>query len=219
MISKALTLYDGTVAAGGNRYETNTIAKYEFKTGTGTHHLRHQRCRAGAEPHAVRRRRAGSAAGASTSRPAARPRARPPPARSSPTASRPRANTPSRLWAAPANVAQEDAYIFSYSGGVMSRNVTLAQRAYQYEALARSQHHARQWRAGAADPRRGPRRAGLAAARGADLRPGQRPPPVRERQLHRRRGSARAVARWPTGTTPSRWCSATRPPTTASGRA
>jgi hypothetical protein len=31
VLSKALTLYDGTVAAGGNRYETNTIAKYEFK--------------------------------------------------------------------------------------------------------------------------------------------------------------------------------------------
>jgi hypothetical protein len=42
------------------------------------------------------------------------------------------------LWAAPANVVQEDAYLFSYSGGVASRNVTLAQRAYQYEALARS---------------------------------------------------------------------------------
>ena len=42
------------------------------------------------------------------------------------------------VWAAPANVAQEDAYIVSYSGGVMSRNVTLAQRAYQYEALGRS---------------------------------------------------------------------------------
>ncbi len=33
--SKALTLYDGTVAAGGNRFDTNVIAKYEFKTGTG----------------------------------------------------------------------------------------------------------------------------------------------------------------------------------------
>ena len=39
VISKALTLYEGTVAAGGNRYETQTIAKYEFKTGTGTYVL------------------------------------------------------------------------------------------------------------------------------------------------------------------------------------
>jgi mono/diheme cytochrome c family protein len=36
VLSKALTLYDGTVAAGGNRFETTTIAKYEFKTGTGS---------------------------------------------------------------------------------------------------------------------------------------------------------------------------------------
>ena len=35
VISKALTLYDGTVAAGGNRFDTNVIALYEFKTGTG----------------------------------------------------------------------------------------------------------------------------------------------------------------------------------------
>ncbi len=35
LISKGLTLYDGTVAAGGNRYEADTIAKYEFKTGMG----------------------------------------------------------------------------------------------------------------------------------------------------------------------------------------
>ena len=35
LISKGLTLYDGTVAAGGNRYEAATIAKYEFKTGMG----------------------------------------------------------------------------------------------------------------------------------------------------------------------------------------
>ncbi len=41
-------------------------------------------------------------------------------------------------WMAPANVAQEDAYVVSYSAGTMARNVTLAQRAYQYEALTRT---------------------------------------------------------------------------------
>src|SRR5688572_6292044 len=35
VISKGLTLYDGTVAAGGNRYDANVIALYEFKTGMG----------------------------------------------------------------------------------------------------------------------------------------------------------------------------------------
>ena len=36
VISKALTLYDGTVASGQNRYTTSQIALYEFKTGSGT---------------------------------------------------------------------------------------------------------------------------------------------------------------------------------------
>src|SRR5690606_1339687 len=35
LTSKALTLYEGTIAAGGNRYESNVIALYEFTTGQG----------------------------------------------------------------------------------------------------------------------------------------------------------------------------------------
>ena len=38
---------DGTIASGGNRYEHNVIALYEFKTGNGNDRVRHQRCRAG----------------------------------------------------------------------------------------------------------------------------------------------------------------------------
>jgi hypothetical protein len=41
-------------------------------------------------------------------------------------------------WVANANVMQEDAWIASYSGGAMTRNFTLAQREYQYQAMARS---------------------------------------------------------------------------------
>jgi len=36
VISNALTLKQGTVAAGGNRYEANLVAKYMFQTGSGT---------------------------------------------------------------------------------------------------------------------------------------------------------------------------------------
>ena len=53
-------------------------------------------------------------------------------------------------WMAPANVVQEDAYAVSYSGGTMARNVTLGQRAYQYEALTRTSETGRQRRAVAA---------------------------------------------------------------------
>ena len=41
-------------------------------------------------------------------------------------------------WANNANVAQEDAFLVSYSAGAMARNVTLAQRMYQYEGYTRS---------------------------------------------------------------------------------
>jgi hypothetical protein len=36
VISKALRMYDGTIASSSGRYEASIIAKYEFKTGTGT---------------------------------------------------------------------------------------------------------------------------------------------------------------------------------------
>jgi hypothetical protein len=35
VVSNALTLTQGTVASGANRYDADTIAKYEFETGTG----------------------------------------------------------------------------------------------------------------------------------------------------------------------------------------
>jgi hypothetical protein len=137
VLSKALTLYDGTVAAGGNRYETNTIAKYEFKTGSGSTIFD----TSGVEPAlnlnmsgaiewmggwGVNIKTGGKAQGTTTG--------------SKKLSDRIKATGEYSIevWAAPANVTQEDAYIVSYSGGVMSRNVTLAQRAYQYEALARS---------------------------------------------------------------------------------
>ncbi len=136
-ISRALTLYDGTIAAGGNRYEANTIAKYEFKTGTGSTIFD----TSGVEPAlnlnmsgditwmggwGVNIKAGGKAQGTTTG------------SRKLADQLKVTGEYSIELWAAPANVTQEDAYLFSYSGGVMSRNVTLAQRAYQYEALARS---------------------------------------------------------------------------------
>jgi hypothetical protein len=135
--SKALTLYDGTVAAGGNRYDTNVIALYEFKTGTGN--IAYDT--SGVEPALNLTMssadmwvggwginvKAGQKAQGSTS------------------ASKKLADSIKstgefsiEAWMAPANVVQEDAYAVSYSAGTMARNVTLAQRAYQYEALTRT---------------------------------------------------------------------------------
>jgi mono/diheme cytochrome c family protein len=136
-LSKALTLYDGTVAAGGNRFETNTIAKYEFKTGSGTTVFD----TSGVEPAlnlnmsgpvdwmggwGINVKSGGKAQGTTTG--------------SKKLADRIKVTGEYSIeaWAAPSNVTQEDAYIVSYSGGVMTRNATLSQRAYQYEALGRA---------------------------------------------------------------------------------
>lgn len=135
--SKALTLYDGTVAAGGNRFDTNVIALYEFKTGTGN--IAYDT--SGVEP-ALNLTltsgdmwvggwginvRAGQKAQGST-------------IASKKLSDQIKASGEFTIeaWMAPANVVQEDAYAVSYSAGVMARNFTLAQREYQYEAFTRT---------------------------------------------------------------------------------
>ncbi len=137
VISKALTLYDGTVASGGSRFDANAIAKWEFKTGTGGTAFD----TSGVEPSinltlsgdvtwvggwGINVKMGGKAQGS--------------------TASSKKLNDLIRAtgeytleaWVAPANVAQEDAYVMSYSGGTATRNFTVAQQQYQIEALNRS---------------------------------------------------------------------------------
>jgi hypothetical protein len=135
--SKALTLYDGTVAAGGNRFDTNVIALYEFKTGTGN--IAYDT--SGVEP-ALNLTLSGTdmwVGGWGINVKAGQK------AQGSTTASKKLADQIKssgefsiEAWMAPANVVQEDAYAVTYSAGVNARNVTLAQRAYQYEALTRT---------------------------------------------------------------------------------
>jgi hypothetical protein len=137
VISKALKLYDGTVAAGGNRYDTNLIALYEFKTGTGSTVFD----TSGVEPAlnltlsgdatwvggwGINVKTGGKAQGTTTA--------------SKKLADRIKATGEYtfEIWAAPANVTQEDAYLMGYSGGTQARNATIGQRAYQYEALGRA---------------------------------------------------------------------------------
>ena len=137
VVSKALTLYDGTVAAGGNRYDNNLIALYEFKTGSGN--VAYDT--SGVEP-ALNLTlssatmwvggwginiQAGQKAQGST------------------TASKKLADQIKssgeftiEAWMANADVVQEDAYAVSYSAGVAARNFTLSQKAYQYEAMVRT---------------------------------------------------------------------------------
>ncbi len=136
VISKALTLYDGTVASGGNRFDNAAIALYEFKTGTGT--VAYDT--SGVEP-ALNLTlsgavtwvggwgidlRGGKAQGTTAS------------SRKLHDLIRATGEYTIEAWVAPANVVQEQAYIVSYSGGTMARNFTLGQTMYNYDYFNRA---------------------------------------------------------------------------------
>src|SRR6266513_4403453 len=137
VISNALALKQGTVAAGGSRFEANLVAKYMFQTGSGSTAYD----TSGVTPAADLSLSgnvswvggwgisisAGGKAQASTS-----------------TSQKLAAMIQSsgeyslEVWAAPANVAQTNAYIVSYSGSNTTRDATLGHYAMQYEGLVRS---------------------------------------------------------------------------------
>lgn len=137
VLSKALTLFDGVVAAGGNRYDNHVIALYEFKTMQGTVAFD----TSGVEPAldlnlspgvtwvggwGINIPRGSKAQGlTSTSRKLKD--------RISLTG-----EYSIEAWVIPGNVVQENASIVSYSGGVNSRNFALGQTKYNYEFFARS---------------------------------------------------------------------------------
>jgi len=137
LISKGLTLYDGTVAAGGNRYEAATIAKYEFKSGAGG--IAYDT--SGVEPAlsltlsgdvtwvggwGINVKAGGKAQGSASG------------SRKLTDLIKSTGEFTFEAWVNNANVAQEDAFIVSYSAGTDLRNATLAQRLYQYEGYTRS---------------------------------------------------------------------------------
>jgi hypothetical protein len=137
-LSRALSMYDGTIASGGNRYDTGMIAKYQFKEGTGTTAFD----TSGVEPAlnlslsgdtnwvggwGIQFGPAGGKAQASVAT-----------SRKIFDQTRSGGEYSVELWAIPANVTQEDAYIASYSGGNTVRDFTIAQRQYQYEVFGRS---------------------------------------------------------------------------------
>ncbi len=129
--SKALTLYEGTIAAGGNRYEASVIANYEFKTGLGNVAFD----TSGVNP-AMDLTLSGDvqwfggwglnfnggkaqATTASSAKLQAMINAT--------------GEYSIEAWVAPGNVVQEDTRIVSYSGGPMARNFNLGQTLYNYD--------------------------------------------------------------------------------------
>jgi Concanavalin A-like lectin/glucanases superfamily len=137
VLSKALLLYDGTIASGNNRYDTGIIAKWQFKEGTGAV----ADDTSGVDP-ALNLSLTGDFSwvggwGVSFG----------------PNGGAARGGAASsklynliksggsysvELWAAPANVTQTSAFMASYSGGDSQRNFTISQDQMQYEMFARS---------------------------------------------------------------------------------
>ncbi len=136
VLSKALGLYDGTVASGGNRYNSNVIGLWEFKTGNG----KVAYDTSGVEP-ALNLNLSGDVTwvggwGINVKRGKAQ---------GSTAASRKlhdlikgTGEYSIEAWVSPGNVAQEDARIVSYSGGTTTRNFMLGQTLYSYDFYNRS---------------------------------------------------------------------------------
>jgi cytochrome c553 len=141
VVSKAVTLHDGTLASGGNRYENHLIALYEFKSGSG----KVAYDTSGVDPAADLQfsgdvdwvggygisikavPNGGSKAQAST------------------TASRKfhqmiaaTGEYSIEAWVVPGNVTQENARIVTYGGSNTSRNFSMSQTMYNYEFFNRS---------------------------------------------------------------------------------
>ncbi len=137
IVSNALSMYDGVVDNGGTRVETGLVAKYEFKTGTGT--IAYDT--SGVDP-ALNLEMTGNVAwvggwgvqllGSGE-------------LLGTPLASKKlhdmivtTGEYSVEAWVAPANVTQTMSYIVSYSGGPTVRNFTLGQTMYNYDSLLRS---------------------------------------------------------------------------------
>jgi hypothetical protein len=137
VVSKALNLANGTIASGANRYDADTIAKYEFQTGSG--YTAYDT--SGVDPAADLTISgnvlwaggwgitvgAGGKAQASTSS-------------SSKLYNMLQATGEFSVeaWVAPALVAVDNSYMVSYSGGDTLRNFTLGQTNQDYDFMLRS---------------------------------------------------------------------------------
>ncbi len=139
LVSRALSLPEGIVASGGSRHETDLIALYEFKTGTGgiaydtsgvdpAINLNLTGDYSWVEGWGIQFGDAGGKAQGTTGD-------------SSKLSQLIRATGEYSIeaWVVPGNVTQEGpARIISYSAGATNRNFTLGQSMYNYEFMHRS---------------------------------------------------------------------------------
>ncbi len=136
IVSKALTLTQGTIASGANRYDADTIAKYEFQTGTG--YTAYDT--SGIDP-AADLTITGNVtwAGGWGINVGAGGKAQATTAASAKLYSMIQSTGEFSIeaWVAPALVAVNNSYMVSYSGGDATRNFTLGQTNQDYDFMLR----------------------------------------------------------------------------------
>ncbi|UCG71931.1 MAG: LamG domain-containing protein [Chromatiales bacterium] len=136
VISAALRLIDGTVASGGNRYEVNQVALWEFKAGQGSTAFD----TSGVSP-AMDLTLSGQVdwvGGWGIDIDSGKAQALTSTSRKLHDLITATGEYAVEAWVAPANVVQEDTRIVSYSAGVDQRNLMLGQTLYSYDAYNRS---------------------------------------------------------------------------------
>src|ERR1700722_4693175 len=137
VVSKALSLTQGTIASGGARYEANIVAKYMFETGTGN--IAYDT--SGVSPSADLTLNGGvtwAGGWGLTFAPGGKAQASTSSSQKIAMLAQGTGEYSFEAWVNPNNVAQTEAYIMSYSGSDKTRNATLAQSAQGYEGRTRS---------------------------------------------------------------------------------
>ncbi|MEO0574233.1 MAG: LamG domain-containing protein [Pseudomonadota bacterium] len=135
-ISRALTILDGVAADGGNRFEANAIATYEFKTGEGLTAFD----TSGITP-SLDLTLSGDVSwvgGYGISIADGKAQGRVADSRKLNDMIKATGEYSIEAWVVPANVAQEESRIVSYSAGPAARNFTLGQTLYNYTFQNRS---------------------------------------------------------------------------------
>jgi hypothetical protein len=137
IVSKALTLAQGTVASGQGRYDANVIAKYEFETGAGTTAYD----TSGVDPEAdlaITGNVTWSGGWGINVGPGGKAQATTAASGKLYSMIQATGEFSVEAWVAPALVAADKSYMISYSGGDTTRNFTLGQTNQNYDFMLRS---------------------------------------------------------------------------------
>mgnify|MGYP001550616122 FL=1 len=135
--SKALTLPEGIVASGGNRYDNNVIAMYQFKSGTGN--TAFDTSGVAPDMHLALSGSVDWVGGWGISITSGKAQATTSSSQKLYNLITATGEYTIEAWVAPANVSQQGpARIISYSAGTTERNFTLGQTLYNYNFMSRS---------------------------------------------------------------------------------